>query len=98
MTTVKIDLDQFVTPQQAAPLIGAPNARSVYRAIKRAREAGHDEVSTTILGRFMVPRAALDTIKQYYFPYYSEAHQRVVKSWGAAGGRAKAARSRAAKR
>jgi selenocysteine lyase/cysteine desulfurase len=83
---MKIDTDQLLTIEQAAEAIGAPNKRPVYRALKRAAEAGR-VLSVSLFGKTLVPQANIEELKEYYYPYYSEAHQRVVKSWGAAGGR-----------
>lgn len=85
---MKIDTNDYMTVPQAAAEIGAPR-RTFYRAIDRAREAGH-ECMVEVLGRNYIKRAMLETLKQFYYPYYSEAHQAKVKEWGAAGGSAKA--------
>lgn len=82
---MKIDLDQYLTIDQTCEALGC-NRRAVYRAIKRAKAAGKD-VSVVVLGKILVLKKAVATVKQFYFPYYSEAHQRMVKQWGAAGGR-----------
>lgn len=82
-----MNLDDYLTPDDAAPAIGAPNRRAVYRALRRAAEAGEDVV-VMILGRRMIPKTAVETLKKYYYPYYSEAHQAKVRQWGAAGGAA----------
>lgn len=82
---MKIDLKDYLTIDEAGAAIGG-NRRAVYRAIKRAQAAGRD-VSVTILGKTLVPRAKVAVLKDFYFPYYSEAHQKMVKQWGAAGGR-----------
>jgi hypothetical protein len=82
---MKIDTEQFLTIEQTAEELGAPNKRAVYRAIGRARAAGH-ETTASVFGKTLIPRAALAVLKDYYYPYYSEAHQANVKKWGAAGG------------
>lgn len=82
---MKIDTDAFLTIPQAAEAIGAPNVRPVYRAIHRARADGK-ELTTAIYGKTLIPRANVAVLKEYYFPYYSETHQKMVKKWGAAGG------------
>ena len=84
---MKIDTDKMLTIEQAAEALGAPNKRPVYRALKRAAEAGQ-MLSVSLFGKTLVPLANIKTLKQYYYPYYSEAHQRMVKKWGAAGGTA----------
>lgn len=82
---MKIELNDYMTVDEAGEALGC-NRRAVYRAIKRARAAGR-EVTATIVGRVLVLRAKVEVLRQFYFPYYSEAHQRMVKKWGAAGGR-----------
>lgn len=84
---MKIDTDKLLTIDQAAEALGAPNKRPVYRALKRAADAGR-VLSVTLFGKTLVPVANVEELKQFYFPYYSESHQRMVKKWGAAGGRA----------
>lgn len=81
---MKIELDDFLTSDQAAEELGC-NRRALYRAKKRAEKDGH-VVTATVLGRAVFPRKALAVIRQYYFPYYSEAHQRMVAEWGRRGG------------
>lgn len=82
---MKINLNDYLTIDEAGEVIGG-NRRAVYRAIKRARAAGR-EVCVTILGKMLVPKVKVGVLKDFYYPYYSEAHQRMVKQWGAAGGR-----------
>jgi|LakMenEpi03Aug12_release.lakeMendotaPanAssembly.Ray.scaffolds.fasta_scaffold39827_5 hypothetical protein len=82
-----MNLEDLVTPADAAAAIGAPNKRAVYRAIARAEAAGED-VTYTAFGRRLIRRDRLDVVKKYYFPYYSDAHQASVRKWGAAGGAA----------
>jgi hypothetical protein len=84
---MKIDTDKMLTIEQAAEALGAPNKRPVYRALKRAAEAGQ-VLSVSLFGKTLVPVANIKELKQFYYPYYSEAHQRMVKKWGAAGGTA----------
>lgn len=82
---MKIDLKDYLTIDEAGAAIGG-NRRAVYRAIKRAQAAGR-EVCVTILGKLVVQKSKIGVLKDFYFPYYSESHQRMVKQWGAAGGR-----------
>ena len=84
---MKIDTDKLLTPEQAGERIGA-NKRAVYRAIRRASEAG-EEVVVVLFGRSLVPVEKIEVLRRYYFPYYSEAHQSMVKKWGSAGGKQK---------
>jgi hypothetical protein len=93
---MKIDTEDLLTIEQAAKAIGAPNRRSAYRALKRAEEAGKP-LSVALFGKTLVPRANVEELRQYYYPYYSEQHQRMVKQWGAAGGRAGGVTKRARK-
>lgn len=81
---MKIDLADYLTPQQAADELGC-NRRALYRAKKRAEAEGH-VVTTTLLGKSVFPRKALAVLRNYYYPYYSEAHQRMVSEWGRRGG------------
>jgi hypothetical protein len=84
---MKIEVDQLLTIGETAQAIGAPNKRPVYRALKRAADAGR-VLSVSLFGKTLVPRANIDELREFYFPHYSEQHQRMVKKWGAAGGRA----------
>jgi hypothetical protein len=93
---MKIDTDKMLTIGEAAEALGAPNNRSVYRALKRAAEAGK-VLSVALFGKTLVPLANIKELKEYYYPYYSEAHQRMVKKWGAAGGAASGVTKRARK-
>ena len=90
---MKIDTDQMLTIEQAAEAIGAPNKRPVYRALKRAADAGR-VLSIRLYGRTLVPLKNVEELKEYYFPYYSDSHQRMVRKWGAAGGRKSGATKR----
>jgi hypothetical protein len=92
-----MNIEDFMTVAEAATAIGAPNKRAVYRAIARAAAAGH-ATTAEVYGKQVVARAALATLQQFYYPYYSDQHQANVKKWGAAGGAAKAANRRKASR
>ena len=81
---MKFDTNKLLTPEQAGERIGA-NKRAVYRAIKRASEAG-EEVVVVLFGRSLVPVENVKVLSRYYYPYGSPAHQSMVKKWGAAGG------------
>lgn len=93
---MKIDTEDLLTIEQAAKAIGGPNRRSVYRALKRADAAGK-QLSVALFGKTLIPRQHIEELRQYYYPYYSEQHQRMVKQWGAAGGRAGGVTKRARK-
>jgi hypothetical protein len=82
-----MNIEDILSIEDAGIAIGGANNRAVYRAIKRARADGH-ECCVEILGRFGVPKDKVEILKQYYYPYYSDAHQAMVKKWGASGGRA----------
>jgi len=90
---VKIDTESLLTIQEAADLLGAPNKRPVYRAVKRALADGH-QTTVSLYGKTLVMRKMIDTLRQYYYPYYSESHQRMVTEWGRRGGTQKGINSR----
>jgi len=92
-----MNIDDLMTPEQAAEAIGATSKRAIYRAIARAKASGTD-VTVAPFGRMLVRRDMLAVLKGFYFPYYSEAHQANVKKWGAAGGAAKSANRRREKK
>lgn len=94
---MKIDLDKYLTIPQAMAALGA-SRRAIYRSIERAIEAGHENVTATILGRSLIPVAAIPILKQFYYPYYSKAHQAMVREWGRKGGRQKKINAKAAAR
>lgn len=93
---MKIDTDKLLTVEQAGERIGA-NKRAVYRALKRAAEAGK-QITVELYGRTLIPVENVKVLEEFYFPYYSDAHQRMVKKWGASGGHTRWAKARAAKR
>lgn len=80
--------DDYLTIQQAVEALGTTNRRAIYRAIERAEAAGEGDMTVTLFGKRLVPKRLMATLKEYYFPYYSEQHQRMVKQWGAKGGAA----------
>lgn len=81
---MKIDTDKLLTVEEAGEQIGA-NKRAAYRALKRAREAGK-QITVEVFGRTLIPVKNVEVLREFYFPYYSESHQRMVKKWGAMGG------------
>lgn len=87
----------YLTIPAAAAAIGAPNRRAVYRAIARAEAAGEGEMTVVFFEKRVVPKKNLPTLTKYYFPYYSDAHQAMVKVWGAKGGAASGVTKRARK-
>lgn len=82
---MKIETEDLLTINQAMEAIGCTTRRGVYRTVARAREAGK-ETTVSLYGKTLIPRKMIAVLKEYYYPYYSEAHQRMVKQWGAAGG------------
>lgn len=92
-------VEDLLTFPQAAQAMGTTNRRAVYRAVSRAVADGHD-IIVEVFGKKLIRRDAVKKLTEYYYPYYSEAHQRMVKKWGAAGGKAAGVtkRTRAAKR
>lgn len=89
-----IDLSQYMTVAEARDAIGA-SQRGIWRAISRA---GRDKVTIRFLDRTLVRRSAIETLKAHFFPYYSDAHQAMVKKWGASGGKQKKINSEKAAR
>jgi biotin operon repressor len=83
-----MNVEDYLTITEAQAALGC-SRRAIYRAIERAREAGHT-VTETIYGRTLVPKTAIETLRRFYFPYYSPQHQAMVKKWGASGGLTKA--------
>lgn len=93
-----MDIEDFLTVPQAAKAIGADDRRAAYRALRRAIEAGETGMTVEAFGKMLVPKAKIETLKKYYFPYYSEQHQAMVKIWGARGGAASGVTKRARKK
>lgn len=87
-----MNLAEYMTAPEVGAALRCP-PRAVARAAKRAEAEGH-VVRATVLGKRVYLRAALPTLTNYYYPYYSEAHQRAVKGWGQKGGKTKAANAR----
>lgn len=86
---MKIDTNDFLTPEQAMAEIGC-SRRALYRAMKRAVEDGN-VIKATLLGREFITRAAVPVIAKYYFPWGSEERSAAAKAWGQKGGLTKAA-------
>lgn len=93
---MKIDTDKLLTVEEAGEQLGT-NKRAVYRALKRAAAAGK-QITVEVFGRTLIPVKNVEVLREFYYPYYSDAHQRKVKEWGAAGGNTRWAKARAAKR
>jgi len=85
-----LDLADFLTIAEARAALGC-GQRAIYRIIDRA---GRESVCVEILGRTLIKKSALKTLKAHYYPYYSEAHQAMVKEWGRRGGTQKAVNAR----
>ena len=92
---MKIEVADYLTLAQVGEHLGS-NLRAATRAIARCEAEGL-VVKEIILGRKVVHRSKLPIIKDHYFPYYSDAHQKMVEKWGAMGGAAKARNNRAKK-
>lgn len=86
---MKIDTADYLTIQDVMRELDCPR-RAVYRALKRASESGHECKAEVVFGKRLFRRSALQVIKDHYYPYYSDAHQKMVRSWGSMGGAAKA--------
>lgn len=84
-----IDTDDYLTREQAAAAAGC-SMSSLYRAIRRAEKETGKKIGTEVFGVTIYHRDALEVIKHHFFPYYSDRHQELVKTWGARGGAAKA--------
>ena len=87
-------ISDYLTVAEAMAELGC-SRRGLYRCIDRV---GEDVACATVLGKRVILRSKLPLLKEHYYPHYSDAHQAMVKQWGAAGGKAKAANARAAKR
>lgn len=92
-----MNIEDILSVEEAGIAIGGANKRAVYRAIKRARADGH-ECCVEVLGRFGVLKDKVEILRKYYYPYYSEAHQAMVKKWGASGGRTSGVTKRSRRR
>lgn len=90
----KINLSDYLTRAEAQAELGC-TTRTFWRIVDRI---GKDKVCTIVLGRTLVRKDALPLLRQHYYTPYSEAHQKMVKVWGATGGHTKAENARAAKR
>lgn len=93
-----MNVEDYLTMTDASKAIGATTRRAIYRAVERAEAAGEGEMTVVLFGRRLVPKAKLDTLRRYYFPYYSPQHQAMVKVWGAKGGAASGVTKRRRKR
>ena len=93
---MKIDTTSYMTVAEVMAALGC-SRRGAYRAVTRAQAAGH-EVTQKVFGKTLFLRSMLPTLKGFYFPYYSDAHQAMVKTWGSRGGKAKATNAAAARR
>lgn len=92
-----MNTENLLTITQAAKAIGAPNRRAVYRALKRA-EANGRVLYIKAFEKTLIPVKHVKELKNYYYPYYSDAHQKMVQEWGRRGGTQKGINARAAKR
>jgi hypothetical protein len=79
-----IDISEYLTIQQAMDELGCPR-RTLSRAVQRAEAAGK-KIVVEILGKPAIHKSKIAVLKEYYYPYGSAAHQKMVKKWGASGG------------
>jgi hypothetical protein len=87
MSEEKVDLNDYLTRAEAQEQLGC-TTRTFWRIVDRI---GKDKVCKIVLGRTLIKKDSLPLLKQYFYAPYSDAHQRMVKAWGASGGKAKAA-------
>lgn len=80
----KINPEDYMTLKQVMDELGCPR-RTLLRVTQRAAAAGRPVVEE-ILGKPVVRRSKLAVLREFYYPYGSPAHQKMVKKWGAAGG------------
>jgi hypothetical protein len=81
-------VSDLMTFPEAAAALGAPNRRSVYRAVERA-EADGEQVTVKAFGKKLVKRSAIEVLKHYYFPFGSEQRHELAVYCGQLGGAAK---------
>lgn len=94
---MKIDTQKYLTVSEAMEELCC-SRRSLYRAMDRV---GKDTVSEEFFSRRLILRSKLGLLRDHFYAYYSDAHQKMVKEWGSRGGTAKAEnlrKARAAKR
>lgn len=84
---MKIDPKDYMTVSEAMKAIGC-SKRCLYRILDRV---GRESVFVEMFGKKLIPRAKLQILKAHYYPYYSDAHQAMVREWGRQGGATKAA-------
>ena len=89
-----IDPSKYLTVEEAMAAIGC-SRRALYRAMDRV---GRDEVSLDFLGRRLIFTDKLPLLQEHYYPYYSDAHQNMVKEWGRRGGTQKGINRKKAER
>jgi hypothetical protein len=88
----RIDLSKYMTVAELRAEIGC-SQRVVWRVIDRV---GRERCCIKLLNATLVKKSMLEELRSHYYPYYSEAHQAMVKEWGAQGGATKAANAAAA--
>ena len=79
---MKIDTAKYLTVEQAMEELCC-SRRALYRAMDRV---GRDNVSEEFFSRRLILRSKLEVLREHYYPYYSTAHQSMVKKWGSKGG------------
>ncbi len=85
-----IDTQDYLTIAQATRFVGGTK-RAVYRAAKRARDDGAGELIGRVLGRAVIHKSAIPTLKRYYYPATAKHSKAMQRAWGRAGGLRKAA-------
>jgi len=89
----RVDLSKYLTIAEAREAIGC-GQRTLWRIIDRV---GRQRCCIRVLNATLVKKSMLEELRAHYYPYYSDAHQAMVREWGASGGEAKAANARAKK-
>jgi len=87
----KIDLSKYLTIAELRDELGC-SQRAVWRVIDRV---GREKCCIRFLNATLVRKSMLEELRAHYYPYYSDAHQAMVKQWGAQGGATKAANAAA---
>jgi len=91
----RINPDDYLTLKQVMAELGCPR-RTLLRVTQRAEAAGRPVVEE-ILGKPVIRRektwgtplprrSKLAVLRDFYYPYGSPAHQKMVRKWGSAGG------------
>lgn len=79
---MKLDTNNYVTPDEAAALLGC-GKRTLWRSIERA---GRDEVTEVVFGRLLVKRSKLPLIEKHYYRRGTDRAHQIAVSSGSKGG------------